>query len=53
MAVRQLRFQSPAREKVLNGASTLTDAVRVTLGPKSKCVLIEKNAASISFTTMV
>jgi len=34
--------QSAAREKVLHGAMALVDAVRVTLGPKSKCVLIEK-----------
>ena len=39
---RQLRFRSDAREKVLRGATTLTDAVRMTLGPKSKCVLIER-----------
>jgi chaperonin GroEL len=29
-----------AREKILRGASALADAVRVTLGPRSKCVLI-------------
>jgi len=33
-------FRSAAREKVLRGATALADAVRVTLGPKSKCVLI-------------
>jgi chaperonin GroEL len=33
---------SAAREKVLHGAKALADAVRVTLGPKSKSVLIEK-----------
>ncbi len=42
MAHKQLVFRSAAREKVLRGASVLADAVRVTLGPKSKCVLIEK-----------
>jgi chaperonin GroEL len=42
MAFKQLLFRSAAREKVLKGATALTDAVRVTLGPKSKCVLIEK-----------
>lgn len=42
MAHKQLLFDSAAREKVLRGATALTDAVRVTLGPKSKCVLIEK-----------
>jgi chaperonin GroEL len=35
-------FGSEAREKVLRGSATLADAVRVTLGPKSKCVLIQK-----------
>ncbi len=40
MAHTQLHFRAPAREKILKGASELADAVRVTLGPKSKCVLI-------------
>jgi chaperonin GroEL len=31
-----------AREKVLSGATALADAVRITLGPKSKCVLIQR-----------
>ncbi len=42
MAHKQLVFRSAAREKVLRGAAALADLVRVTLGPKSKCVLIEK-----------
>ena len=42
MASKRLMFKSAAREKVLKGAAALTDAVRVTLGPKSKCVLMEK-----------
>jgi chaperonin GroEL len=42
MAHKQLRFRSEAREKILRGAKELADAVRITLGPKSKCVLIEK-----------
>jgi chaperonin GroEL len=42
MASKRLVFKSAAREKVLKGATALTDAVRVTLGPKSKCVLMEK-----------
>lgn len=42
MAHKQLLFKTAAREKILQGASQLADAVRVTLGPKSKCVLIEK-----------
>jgi chaperonin GroEL len=39
---KHLLVQSAAREKILRGAAALADAVRVTLGPKSKCVLIEK-----------
>jgi chaperonin GroEL len=42
MASKRLLFRSAAREKILSGASALTDAIRITLGPKSKCVLIQK-----------
>lgn len=42
MAQKHLMFRAEAREKILKGSAALTDAVRVTLGPKSKCVLIEK-----------
>jgi len=42
MAAKRLFFRSTAREKILRGATALADAVRITLGPKSKCVLIEK-----------
>lgn len=42
MSHKHLLFRADAREKILRGATALADAVRVTLGPKSKCVLIEK-----------
>jgi len=42
LAGKRLLFRSAAREKVLRGAMAITDAIRVTLGPKSKCVLIQK-----------
>jgi chaperonin GroEL len=42
MAHKHLLVQAAAREKILHGATALVDAMRVTLGPKSKCVLIEK-----------
>jgi chaperonin GroEL len=42
MTVKQVLFRSAAREKVLRGASQLADAVRITLGPKSKSVLLQK-----------
>lgn len=42
MSAKQFQFHADARQSVVRGASVLADAVRVTLGPKSKCVLIEK-----------
>lgn len=42
MAPREVLFRSAAREKILRGATQLADAVRVTLGPRSKSVLIQR-----------
>ena len=42
MAHKHILFHSAAREKLLRGTSMLADAVRVTLGPKSKSVLMQK-----------
>jgi chaperonin GroEL len=42
MTAKHVMFRSAAREKILHGASQLADAIRVTLGPKSKSVLIQK-----------
>ena len=42
MAHKLVLFRSEARERILRGVIALADAVRVTLGPKSKCVLLEK-----------
>jgi chaperonin GroEL len=42
MPHKQVLFRSVAREKLLRGAAQLADAIRVTLGPKSKSVLIQK-----------
>jgi chaperonin GroEL len=43
MAHKQVYFRAAAREKILKGATELAEAVRVTLGPKSKSVLIQKS----------
>ncbi len=43
MAHKQVLFRSAAREKILHGATLLADAIRITLGPKSKSVLIQKS----------
>jgi chaperonin GroEL len=42
MSHKIVTFRAAAREKILRGAGALADAVRVTLGPKSKSVLIER-----------
>jgi chaperonin GroEL len=42
----RLQFRDQAREKILAGVTALADAVRVTLGPKSKSILIERKFGS-------
>ena len=42
MAHKNVLFHSAAREKILRGATQLADVVRVTLGPKSKSVLMKR-----------
>src|ERR687888_961287 len=43
MAAKDVKFSRDAREKMLRGIDTLTDAVRVTLGPKGRNVVLEKS----------
>jgi chaperonin GroEL len=43
MAAKEVKFSSEAREKVLRGVDTLANAVRVTLGPKGRNVVIDKS----------
>jgi chaperonin GroEL len=47
---KELKFQSKAREALLYGINTLTDAVKVTLGPKGRNVLLEKTFGSPTIT---
>lgn len=42
MTHKRVLFRSEARERILRGATRLADAVRITLGPKSKSVLIQR-----------
>jgi len=42
MTHKQVLFRAAAREKILRGTTQLAEAVRITLGPKSKSVLIQK-----------
>ncbi|CAN7302809.1 chaperonin GroEL [Bosea sp. LjRoot90] len=43
MAAKELRFSSEARDKMLRGVEILANAVKVTLGPKGRNVVIEKS----------
>src|SRR5689334_23551975 len=42
MAAKDVRFSSDAREKMLRGVDILANAVRVTLGPKGRNVVLDK-----------
>ena len=43
MAAKEVRFGTAAREKMLRGMDILADAVKVTLGPKGRNVLLDKS----------
>src|SRR5271167_1773604 len=43
MAAKDVKFGADAREKMLRGVDILADAVKVTLGPKGRNVVIEKS----------
>src|SRR4051794_8416333 len=43
MAAKDVRFSSDAREKMLRGVDILASAVKVTLGPKGRNVVLEKS----------
>lgn len=43
MAAKNITFKEEARQKILKGVRTLADAVKVTLGPKGRNVIIDKS----------
>ncbi len=43
MAAKEVKFSSDARDRMLRGVDTLANAVKVTLGPKGRNVVIEKS----------
>ncbi|NVB40650.1 chaperonin GroEL [Pseudenhygromyxa sp. WMMC2535] len=50
MAAKEVRFDSNARDAILNGVNTLANAVKVTLGPRGRNVVIEKSWGSPTVT---
>ncbi|MEM9708169.1 MAG: chaperonin GroEL [Pseudomonadota bacterium] len=50
MAAKDVKFETDARNKMLKGVNVLADAVKVTLGPKGRNVVIEKSFGSPRIT---
>jgi chaperonin GroEL len=50
MAAKEVRFDTDARDRMLRGVNILADAVKVTLGPKGRNVVIEKSFGSPRIT---
>ena len=50
MAAKEIIFDQRAREQILTGINNLADAVKVTLGPKGRNVIIEKSFGSPNVT---
>jgi chaperonin GroEL len=46
MAAKEVRFSADARERVLRGVDLLADAVKLTLGPKGRVVVMESSFGS-------
>ena len=43
MTAKEINYSAKARERMLKGVDTLADAVKVTLGPRGRNVLIERS----------
>ncbi len=50
MSAKEIVFKTTARQRIQKGVNTLADAVKVTLGPKGRNVLIEKSYGSPQIT---
>jgi len=46
MAAKEIHFRESAREEILNGVDTLANAVKVTMGPRGRNVVLEKSWGS-------
>ena len=50
MAAKQLQYDNAGRQAILAGVSTLAKAVKVTLGPKGRNVMLDKKFGSQTVT---
>jgi chaperonin GroEL len=47
---KQIAFEGDAREQLLRGVDTLTNAVKVTLGPRGRNVILDKKFGAPTIT---
>jgi chaperonin GroEL len=50
MSAKEIKYDHKAREAMLMGVNTLADAVKVTLGPKGRNVILEKSFGAPAIT---
>ena len=50
MAAKEVRFSEDARSRMVRGVNTLANAVKVTLGPKGRNVVLEKSFGAPTVT---
>ena len=50
MAAKEIKYDAIARERIMHGVNTLASAVKVTLGPKGRNVLISKTWGAPTIT---
>ncbi|HIO92016.1 MAG TPA: molecular chaperone GroEL, partial [Leucothrix mucor] len=50
MSAKEVRFGDDARTRMVNGVNILANAVKVTLGPKGRNVVLEKSFGAPTIT---
>ena len=53
MAGKEIKYEGVAREKIMKGVDTLANAVKVTLGPKGRNVVLERSFGAPTLTKAV
>ena len=52
MAAKDVKFSTDARNRMMHGVNVLADAVKVTLGPKGRNVVLDKSFGAPRITTV-
>jgi hypothetical protein len=51
VTAKEIRFHDAARQKICDGVNMLANAVKVTLGPKGRLVVLERSFGALSMAT--